>query len=269
MAANGSTINPSSPQYYTDPRTGITQTVNGGTSGQVTNAITGTAGTAAGLYAGYEVNQYLSSTFLGKSVIGRTVSAGISGYTGKIIGTAVNNGLQPITNKITGAISQGFDSITGKIKNVVSSWTGTGGYNPSKPTENLAFPPTVDELGNKTTTYKDGTVVNVSPDGVETIVNKGSSQNSFSEFFNKTPGSNTDSAATIGGSSNGAAATDAWGNPVQDPPYEITPITVPGTNKGIFADGPWNPAPLNTATVDPTLTEDSRVELFQNPPEEV
>ena len=274
-AANGSIINPSSPQYYTDPRTGITQTVNGGTPGQVTNFITGATGTAAGLYAGYEVNQYLGSTFLGKSVIGRTVSAGISAYTGKVVGTAVNNGLQPIVNSVTGAISQGFDSVTGKIKNVVSSWTGTGGYNPSKPTENVVSV-TTDELGNKTTTYRDGTMTNVDPSGVESIVNKGSSQNSYSDFFGKTPGSNTDSVATIRGSSGyGGVVTDSWGNPIQGingpitygdgpmgPPtptsglYEITPITVPGTNQGIFAsDTQWNPGPVNTDTLDPTLAE--------------
>jgi hypothetical protein len=272
LAAGGSIINPGQPQYYTDPRSGITYTVNGGTAGKVTNAITGTAGTAAGLYAGYEVNQYLSGTFLGKSVIGRTVSAGISGYAGKVIGTAVNNGLQPIVNQVTGSISQGFDSLTGKIKNVVSSWTGTGGYNPSKPTENVAFPPTVDEIGNKTTTYKDGTVVNVSPDGVETIVNKGSSSNSFSDFFNKTPGTNVDTSATIRGSTYGGYVTDRDGNPIRtadgyltygsgpgtvvDPGYNITPVLNESTGQPIFSsDAGWNPSPESTDAIDTSLTD--------------
>lgn len=273
-AAAGSVINPAQPQYYTDPKTGITYTVNGGTPGQVTNAITGAAGTATGLYAGVEINQALNNTFLGKSTIGRTVSAGISAYGAKVIGTAVNNGLQPIVNQITGSISQGFDSVTGKIKNVVSSWTGSGGYNPSKPQDNVAFPPTVDELGNKTTTYKDGTIVNVDPNGVETVVNKGSSDNSFSKFFNFTPGINSDSAATIKGSSYGGYVTDRDGNPIRSgdggyvtfgngpmgPPaptsglYEPNVIVNPATDQGIFA-APVYASPTTTDALDTSLTD--------------
>jgi hypothetical protein len=288
LAANGSKINPNQPQYYTDPRTGITYTVNGGTPGQVTNAITGTLGTASGLYAGIEINQGLNNTFLGKSVIGRTVSAGISTYAGKVIGTAVNNGLQPIVNSVTGSISQGFDSLTGKIKNVVSSWTGTGGYNPSKPTENVASVIT-DDYGTKTTTYKDGTVVNTSPDGTTSVYTPpGANQNSFSNFFNTGQGVNSDSAATIKGSTYGGYVTDRDGNPIRTgdgsyltygsgpgpvtvldqnglprdaggatpgPEYAISPILNESSGQPIFSTGPWAPSAVNTDTIDLSLTE--------------
>ena len=281
QAANGSQINPSQPQYYTDPRTGITYTVNGGTSGQITNAITGTAGAAAGLYAGYEINQGLNSTFLGKSVLGRTVSAGISGYAAKEIGLAVNNGLQPIVNKVTGEISQGFDSLTGKIKNVVGSWTGSGGYNPSRPNDNVASVIT-DDYGNKTTTYKNGTVVNTATDGTTSVYTPpDANQNSFSNFFNKSPGTNTDSAATVKGSTYGGYVTDRDGNPIKtgdgtyltygsvgqgisgtsgamqggfgsgqtDTPYTVNPII----NISELPGPSITPAPVDTTAFDPSL----------------
>jgi hypothetical protein len=195
LAENGQTLNASQPQYYTDPRTGITYTVNGGAQGQFVNSITGATGAVAGLYAGSELNSALNNTFLGKSVIGRTVATGISGYVGTQVGIAVNNGLQPIVNKLTGDVVQGWDSLEGKVKNVVGSWSGSGGYNPGSPTTNIVTS-NVDEFGITTNIYKNGDTVSIDTAGKATVVSQGSLSNSFTNFFNGTPGSNTDNSAS-------------------------------------------------------------------------
>lgn len=209
-AATGAPPAASVGQFYTDPRTGLTYTVNGNVAGQVTNTITGATGAAAGLYAGQSLNQYLNSTALGNTVLGRTVSTGVSAAIGAGVGRAVNNGLQPIVNKATGYISQGFDSVTGEIKNVVGSWFGTGGYDAAKPTENIASK-TVDDNGSNVYTYRDGTVRVVDAEGVQTVT-PGSSGWNFGGFFGGTTGQNTDTSQTS--PSPGSILVDSQGQPV-------------------------------------------------------
>lgn len=211
LAQNGITLAPGTVQYRTDPTTGITYTVNGGTTGQITNAISGTAGATAGLYAGQTLNSALNSTFLGKTVFGRTLSAATSTAVGASLGRAVNNGLQPIVNSVTGRISQAFDTATGSIKNVVGSWTGSGGFDPSKPLDNIVTSQTFDD-GSKLFTYKDGTVRSIATDGTESVT-QGSNNSGFLSWFNGAPGQNRDVAATT--SSPGAYWTDGSGNPIQ------------------------------------------------------
>lgn len=196
-------------QFYTDPKTGITYTVNGNVAGQITNTITGATGAAAGLYAGQSLNTYLTNTGLGKTVLGRTISGGVSTVIGAAVGKAVNNGLQPIVNSATGYISQGFDSVTGEVKNVVGTWFGGGGYDKANPTLNVASKIVDDENGSTLFVYKDGTRRLIDENGTESIT-AGSSGWSFGGFFGGSSGQNTDTSQA----SSGSVLTDSQGNPV-------------------------------------------------------
>jgi hypothetical protein len=238
LAANGQTINPSQPQYYTDPRTGITYTVGGTGQAQFVNSVTGATGAAAGLYAGSELNSALNNTFLGKSVIGRTVATTVSGVVATKIGVAVNNGLQPIINKITGDVIQGWDSLEGKVKNVVGSWSGSGGYNPGNPSTNVVTS-NVDELGNTTNIYKNGDTVTTDTTGKVTVVSQGSLTNSFTNFFNGTPGTNSDPSVVNTGI------------------YNPQTIYQPGSDQSIFSNPTLPPTwagPDNSGIDDPSLS---------------
>jgi len=217
LAQSGVTISQTGPQYRTDPKTGLVYTVGGTTSAQITNTLTGIAGTAGGLVAGQRINQALNKSFLGDSVIGRTVSAAIATSTGAAVGRAVNNGLQPIINLASGAIVQGWDKITGEIKNVVGSWTGSGGYDPSSPTQNVVnvvdeYDPISGDFLQTRVTYKDGTIVTEDIDGNKLDVIKGTNNQGISSFFNKSAGQNTDSVAS--GPGVGNMLYDGNGNPV-------------------------------------------------------
>lgn len=168
LAARGVNVDTTTTQYYTNPTTGLVYTVGGTTAARITNTLSGSAGAAAGLAAGINISQALDKTFLGKTIAGRTISAAIGTVTGATVGRAVNNGLQTILNPTTGAIAQGWDSISNEIKNVVGTWTGSGGYNPSRPNDNRIVA-TPGEDGSITSTYKDGTVV-TTRDGVDTVI---------------------------------------------------------------------------------------------------
>lgn len=133
----GQQINPGQQQTYTDPRTGIIYTTGGTTGAYITNTISGTAGAVGGAYLGYGTNQLLNQTFLGKTVIGQQVAAAASGALGLYVGREFSNGLQPILNGITKSVSQGWDSVSGSILNVIGSWSGSGNYNPASPTNNI------------------------------------------------------------------------------------------------------------------------------------
>jgi len=234
LAARGVTLPSNGVQYRTDPQTGIVYTVGGTTSAVITNTIAGATGAVSGLYAGQAINQALSNTFLGKSLIGRTIATSLSTVTGAAIGRAVNNGLQPIINKASGAIVQAWDDSADKVKNVVSSWTGTGGYDPSKPLDNIVGPPISDGIGGVKYTYKDGTVRSVDAEGGQ-VVAPGNNDTGLLSFYNRAPGVNSDSAAA--GPPFGAVWTTTDGIPVnfgviggalaQDNPYEITPVSLP------------------------------------------
>jgi hypothetical protein len=140
--------------YYTNPTTGITTTV-GGTSAQIVNSLTGTAGLVGGALAGQSLYQGLTGGFLGQSAIGKTVAAGISGAAGLVTGKLINNTLQPIANGFANSISQGFNSVTGSISNFVGSTFGTGGFNANNPNQNVVSS-VYENDGSGTITYQDG-----------------------------------------------------------------------------------------------------------------
>lgn len=230
LAAAGQTINASQPQYYTDPRTGVTYSV-GGTAAQITNTISGTTGLIAGGYAATSLNSALNSTFLGKSVLGQAVSAGISGAVGMQVGKAINNGLQPIlggisnsigdginsiTSKIGNAITQGWDSFTGTIKNVTGSFSGSGSYDPKNPLDNVVSNQP-DGLGGTIWTYKDGTTRAIDAEGVQTITKPSTGADggwTWPQWGQSAPGTNSDTGGTFSGTGSGIWV-DGSGNPVR------------------------------------------------------
>jgi len=237
-------------QYRTDPTTGLIYTAGGTTSAIITNTIAGTTGAVAGLYSGQAISQALGSTFLGKSLIGRTVATTLSAATGAAIGRAVNNGLQPIINKVSGSIVQGWDDSADKIKNVVASWTGTGGYDPSKPRDNIVNQVN-NPAGGSTTIYKNGDVLFEDPNGVVTLT-QGNNDTGLVGFYNTSPGVNADSA--VAGPPYGSIWTDSQGNPItfgsdtsysvsgalaNENPYGMTPSDLQTLNNDFWAD--YNP----------------------------
>lgn len=207
----GQQINPGQQQTYTDPRTGVIYTTGGTTGAYITNTISGTAGAVGGAYIGYGVNQALNGTFLGKSVIGQAVSATISGAIGLETGRVINNGLQPILNGITGSISQGWDSVSGSIKNVTGSWFGSGNYNPASPTNNI-LNKISDGEGGFIITDRTGSTVFTDSAGSITGYGPQTATNGFNwlGFGSTAPGINNDTPSGFTG-----LITDGYGNPIQ------------------------------------------------------
>ena len=207
----GQTPNPGQQQTYTDPRTGIIYTTGGTTGAYITNTISGTAGLAGGAYIGQGINQALNGTFLGKSVIGQAVSATISGAIGLETGRIINNGLQPILNGITGSISQGWDSVSGSIRNVTGSWFGDGKYNPASPTSNI-LSRVSDGKGGYILTDRTGSTVYT--DGSGAITSYGPqtavSGSNWPSIGSSPLGVNTDGQAGYPGQ-----WTDGYGNPLR------------------------------------------------------
>ena len=211
LIASGQSINPAAPQLYTDPRTGVTYTVGNSTSALITNSLAGAAGGIGGLAVGTSLNQYLNNTVLGKSVLGQTVSGVVSGVAGMYTARAINNGLQPILNNFTNTISQGWDSATGSIKNVFTSWTNGGKWDPANPKDNIVSQ-LPDGEGGFIITDKTGGVSFT--DGNLKVMSSipGSNANFFSNWFNGSPGQNTDTAAA--NPPYGTVWTDGSGNPI-------------------------------------------------------
>ena len=243
QAANGQPLNPGQPQYYTDPRTGIVYTVGGGVQGQITNTISGGVGLIAGGYVGSGVNQALQSTALGRTVIGQTVAGGLSSYIGMETAKAVNNGLQPIIGGITKSISQGWDSVTGSIKNAVGSWTGTGGYDSSNPTKNVLDTNYDPATGITTTYYKNGDRTYENADGGIEVQRATTDSGSNWFKWGSTPtGINTNSTSGIlnGGLDQnlgpGTVWRDQWGNPVQTQYGDVwnTGYSAAATQPGVY-----------------------------------
>jgi hypothetical protein len=164
----------------------------------------------SGLYAGQAINQALSNTFLGKSLIGRTIATSLSAVSGAAVGRAVNNGLQPIINKVSGGIVQAWDDSADKVKNVVSTWTGTGGYNPATPRDNQVSS-VPNPAGGSTTIYKNGDILFEDPNGVVTLT-PGNNDTGLLSFYNRAPGVNADSAVV--GPPYGSVWTDSQGIPI-------------------------------------------------------
>lgn len=154
IAETGQQIPASQVQYAIDPTTGLIYTAGGTTSATFTNIISGTGAAIAGGVVGAKLNRELSGVF-GDSIIGQTVTAATSGLAGAVVGRSVNNFLQPMVNAASGSVTQVFDNVTGSIKNVVGSWTGSGGYQWTDPTKNVVSQVLQDD-GNLFNTFKDG-----------------------------------------------------------------------------------------------------------------
>jgi len=207
----GQQLNPGQQQTYTDPRTGIIYTTGGTTGAYIINTISGTAGAAAGGLLGYGANQLLNQTFLGKTVIGQSVSGAAAGALGLLVSREISNGLQPILNGITGSISQGWDSVAGSIKNVTGSWFGDGKYNPASPTNNI-LSRVYDGEGGYILTDKTGSVTFTDGAGKITGYGPQTATNGFNwpSFGSRAPGVNTDNQAGFPGQ-----WTDGYGNPLR------------------------------------------------------
>ena len=216
LAADGTTLNPTSIQYAIDPQTGLMYTAGGTTSAYVTNTLAGTGGLIAGGYIGTALNSKLQGVF-GSSVIGQTVSATLSGVAGAIVGRAVNNGLQPIINAISGTVTQGWDSATNSIKNVVGNWSGSGGINLNNPNDNVVTSVYDPDTSYWTNTYKDGSTAVLDPFN-NVISSTGPSpsglSSGFGSWFSGTPGTNADSSVLSPGYGVGIVL-DGSGNPIQ------------------------------------------------------
>ena len=215
LASAGQTVNTSQVQYAIDPATGLIYTAGGTTSAYVTNTLAGVGGTVAGGYVGSKIYTGLSGV-LGNGVIGQTVSAAVSGVTGAVVGRAVNNFLQPVVNNAVGGVTQIFDNVTGSIKNVVGSWTGTGGFDANNPRDNSVLR-VFNGDGTETRTFKDGStgIFNVGSDTPISLTQPSSSGifSNFSNWFSGTPGTNADSSVLDPNSGLGIWK-DGSGNPI-------------------------------------------------------
>jgi len=130
--------------------------------------------------SGAAIFQAINRTGLGNNARGRTLSAAIATTTGAAIGKAVQKGVTPLINDATKNNTQFFDPVSKNIKNVVGGWFGGGGYNKSKPTENIVSQST-NEVGSAVFTYKDGTVRTVDLEGNQTIT-KGTNNRGLFDF---------------------------------------------------------------------------------------
>lgn len=196
-AGTGQVVNTNQPQYAVDPTTGLIYTVGGTTSAYVTNTISATGGAIAGSLIGSKINSKLSGV-LGNGIVGQSVNAAVSGIAGAVAGKVVNNFLQPVVNDIVGGVTQVFDNVTGSIKNVVGSWTGTGGFDPSNSGVNVVSSVFQPETGGFINTYKDGSVVEL--DAFNDVVSTtgpsaGGFFSNFPSWSATSAGINTDSSS--------------------------------------------------------------------------
>lgn len=198
---------------------GRTQVVGGATTGLLqskpsNNSLSSTIGGVSGAIAGGATSlaayNLLKNTGLTNSPIGRTVGAAIATTAGNYVGKSVNGFVTGIANDATKNLSQLFDPVGSKIRNIVGSWTGSGGYDPSKPLDNVVGS-TSDGLGGTIWRYKDGTVRTVDAEGVQTVT-KGTNTAGIDSYFRGTPDSSTDIGAV--GSSPGSILVDSSGNPI-------------------------------------------------------
>ena len=216
LAASGQTVNTNQVQYAIDPTTGLIYTAGGTTSAYVTNTLSGVGGTLAGGYVGSKIYTGLSGV-LGNGVIGQTVNAAVSGVAGAVVGRSVNNFLQPVVNTAIGGVTQVFDNVTGSIKNVVGSWSGTGGFDPNNPKSN-GVSRIFNGDGTETRTYKDGStgIFQVGSDTPISLTNPSSSGifSNYPNWFSGAAGVNSDSNVLNPGYGVGITL-DGSGNPIK------------------------------------------------------
>ena len=197
IAASGQVVNTNQVQYAVDPVTGLVYAAGGTTNAYVTNTVTGVPG---------------SSLVFGDGLIGQSVNAPVSGVSGAVVGKATNL-LQPISNPIIGGVSQVVDNINASIRNVVGSWTGTGGYNPNTPSNNIVSK-TINGDGTYTVTFKDGSTGKFNEESGALLESTSSTGGGFfsnySTWSNNPSGSNLDNSFLSPGFGQGAVV-DASG----------------------------------------------------------
>jgi len=215
LVQQGQTLNPAGVRYYTNPQTGVTYTI-GGTSAQIVNSLSGAGGLIAGGYTTQTLYSGLTKGFLGQSVLGQTVAAGVSGAAGLVTGRLVNNALQPILNGVAGGVNQVFDNVGGTIKNTFSDIFGTGGFSKDSPNKNVVNA-VLENDGTGTFTYKDGSQWFRDSSGTYTQVQApaAGTGNWLSNLFG---GSKSASDAVAGNPSAGFEQATIWtdgsGNPI-------------------------------------------------------
>lgn len=215
LVQQGQNLDPAAVRYYTDPKTGVTYTI-GGTSAQIVNSLSGTGGLIAGGYVTQSLYGSLTKGFLGQSVLGQSVAAGVSGAAGLVTGRLVNNALQPILNNVSGGISQVFDKVGGTIKNTIGDVFGSGGFNKDNPNKNVVSA-ALENDGTGYYTYKDGSQYFRDSNGNYTQVGPpaGGSGNWLSNLFG---GSKSASDAVAGSPNSGFTPATVWtdinGNPI-------------------------------------------------------
>jgi hypothetical protein len=227
LAANG----------QTQPRGGLqvqtvgnrTQVVGGATTGYVNSTLATGLGLGVGALTGAGVYSALQKTGLNNTIIGRVVNTAFATTVGGIVGTAVKNGATPILNDATKNITQFFDGAGEKIKSIVGSWTGTGGYDPSRPTDNIVSTiEDTDPISGEVfavTTYKDGTVVTENAEGEIVSRVKGTNNRGLFDF---SVSNNSDINAQ--GPSPGVGLVDGSGNAVYSGHGEVWNYQEPGTD---------------------------------------
>ena len=197
IAASGQVVNTNQVQYAVDPVTGLVYAAGGTTNAYVTNTVTGVPG---------------SSLVFGDGLIGQSVNAPVSGVSGAVVGKATNL-LQPISNPIIGGVSQVVDNVNASIRNVVGSWTGTGGYNPNTPSNNIVSK-TINGDGTYTVTFKDGSTGKFDEESGALLESTSSTGGGFfsnySTWSNNPSGSNLDNSFLSPGFGQGAVV-DASG----------------------------------------------------------
>lgn len=123
-------------RFITNPQTGVVTAV-GGTTAVVSNTLSQTFGAVGGVLAGQKVYEALARTGLGKSLLGQIVAGGVGAATTVATYKVTNNLLQPVLNKGVGSLGQVFDDATKSVRNLIGSWTGSGGSMPMQPMSNL------------------------------------------------------------------------------------------------------------------------------------
>ena len=188
---------------YGRTSSGLIYTAGGTTGATFTNTVAGALGGAAGLYAGQAIYQGSQKLF-GTSLLGQTVSAAVSGVAGAAVGQVVNNIVQPISNALVGSVSQAWDSVTGSIKNVMGSFSGTGGYLASDPSKNIVS--TVLSGNTQTNTLANGDLVTIDLTTGAQSITAGASAGGL---FNSGLFSNY-STSTLGQSTDNSSLTSGW-----------------------------------------------------------
>lgn len=256
---------------YRDNQTGIIYDKSGTFGATLQNSISGATGAITGMYVGQSLNEaLLNKTPLGSTILGRTVAGVASGVISAQVGVWVNNGVQLALNKISGVVTQAWDSAKGEVTDVYNKWTHDGGYQQGRPYENTVGIQTTDNPDKPIVfnidgedknfaavfTYKNGDRIGYEyGTGNQVVISAGpNSAYDVNQVLNAGTGSNRDNLSiTPTGyglrDGNGEIITDRYGVPVNGG----QPIARPGDIQ------PLRPGILHTS--NPNLTEEQKVYL--------